>query len=163
MDTERTALYAAEFAAFEGTDLEQQRPFAELQELTEAVVAGEWWPGPKVTLRRSRADARSSSTRCSLDAGHDHATIRLAAGQMTTSTVAHELAHALAGITAGHGDIFRAAYLDMVAALTNTVSSDRRRDLHVGQLRDAFLAAGLQVGNRRWPPPPPSTAGAIAL
>ncbi len=163
MDTERTALYGAEVAAFDGTDLEQQRPFDELHLLAAEVLAGEWWPGPKVELTRARVDARSSSTRCESGNGRNGARIRLAPGQMTVATLAHELAHALAGAGAGHDATFRSAYVDVVAVTTNLASTDRRRDLHVQQLLGAFVDAGLEVGRRRWPPPPTSASGAIAL
>lgn len=160
MDGERASVYAAELAAFEGTDLEQLRPFDELAELARVMVTGEWWPGPPVRFQRARTDARSSSTRC---ADRDGATVRLARNQMTVATVAHELAHALAGSAAGHDGLFRIAYADVVAVITNTVSTDRRRDLHVAQLLDAFEAAGLLVAVRRWPAPPAAASGAIAL
>jgi hypothetical protein len=160
MDGERTPVYAAELAAFEGTDLEQLRRFDELAALADEIVAGEWWAGPPVRLARARVDASSSSTRC---AERNGATIRLARGQMTVATLAHELAHALAGSAAGHDAVFRIAYADVVAVITNLASTDRRRDLHVHQLLEAFTAAGLPVGARRWPAPPAATTGAIAL
>jgi hypothetical protein len=160
MDGDRTAVYAAELAAFEGTDLEQLRPFDQLAELAREMTAGEWWPGPEVRFQRARVDARSSSTRC---ADRDGATVRLAHRQLTVATVAHELAHALAGGAAGHDAVFRIAYADVVAVITNIVTTDRRRDLHVRQLLEAFGDAGLLVGSRRWPAPPSATSGAIAL
>jgi hypothetical protein len=82
---------------------------------------------------------------------------------MTVATLAHELAHALAGSAAGHDAVFRIAYADVVGVITNLASTDRRRDLHVHQLLEAFTAAGLPVGARRWPAPPAATTGAIAL
>lgn len=160
-DRERTAVYAAEISAFDGTDLESVRGFGRLTRVVDDLVAGEWWPGPAVSLRTARADARSSSARCG--DGTDGVTIRLAANQATLATVAHELAHALAGPAAGHDGLFRAAYLDVVAVMTNLDSTDRRGLLHVEQLRAAFAAADLSVGRRRWPAPPTSTSGAIAL
>lgn len=164
MDAERAAVYAAELAAFDGTDLEQARSFDELHDLADEVVLGEWWSGPTVRLQRARVDARSSSTRCETHHdGHQNARIRLAPAQMTVATVAHELAHALAGSGAGHDASFRAAYADVIAVITNVASTDRRRGLHVEQLLDAFAAAGLDVGSRGWPPPPSSASGAIAL
>ncbi len=91
------------------------------------------------------------------------AMIRLASDQLTIATAAHELAHALAGPAAGHSPLFLAAYLDVVAVITNLDSSDRRHRLHVDQLRAALDAAGLAVGARRWPAPPESAGSAIAL
>lgn len=163
VDVERAGVYAAECAAFDGTDLEEVREFDELAELLASLTTGEWWPGPTVTIRRARRDARSSSTRCEGDVSHDLTTISMAGGQQTIATLAHELAHALAGVRHGHGPTFRAAYLDVISVVTNLDPSSRRRDLHVAQLTSAFAAAGLAVGPRHWPLPPDSIAGPIAL
>jgi len=103
--------------------------------------------------------ARASTARC----GEAGSTIRLATGQLTIATAAHELAHALAGPGAGHSPLFLAAYLDVIVMITNRDGSDRRRMLHAEQLFAALQAARLQVAPRRWPPPPESAAGAIAL
>lgn len=159
-DHGRAEVYAAEAAAFDGTDLESVRSFDALAAAVEAVVADEWWPGPPVQLGPARKDAASSSARL---LGHGSTVIRLAAGQMTVATAAHELAHALAGPDAGHSPTFLAAYLDVVAVITNLDSSDRRGQLHVRQLRESFAAAGLLVGERTWPAPPDWTGSAIAL
>jgi len=153
-------VYAAEAAAFEGTDLESVRPFDAIAAAVESVVADGWWSGPPVQLEPARRDASSSSAR---QAGHGPTVIRLAGGQVTLATAAHELAHALAGPDAGHSPTFLAAYLDVVAVITNLDSSDRRGQLHVQQLRESFAAAGLLVGERTWPAPPDSTGSAIAL
>lgn len=161
-DIGRTEVYAAEAAAFEGTDLEAIRPFELVCFAIGAVTAGEWWPGPSVTVVPARRDAGSSSARRTESAVHA-TVIRLAASQMTIATAAHELAHALAGPDAGHSSVFLAAYLDVVAVITNLSSTDRRLELHVDQLRGALLAAGLVIGARAWPAPPPSTSTAIAL
>ncbi len=82
---------------------------------------------------------------------------------MTVATAAHELAHALAGTGHGHDAVYRRAYLDVVRVITNLDSTDRRRDLHVDQLRVAFGAAGLAVGERSWAAPTDGTGSAIAL
>ena len=153
------ALYAAERAAFDGTDLEQLREFAELRALVDAVTSGHWWPGPRVAMRAARADALSSRA-VEVPSGSE---IRLAGPQLTTATAAHELAHALAGGRAGHGPTYRRALLDVVEVITNHDPTDRRRLLHVDQLSVAFADAGLVVGQRRWPPPPASLSGPIAL
>lgn len=159
-DCGRAELYAAEAAAFDGTDLETLRPFDDVVAAIAGVAGGAWWPGSAVRVVAARRDARSSSAR-----RIDGATtvVRLSAAQLTIATAAHELAHALAGPTVGHSSVFLAAYLDVVAVITNLDSRDRRRDLHVRQLRDAFDAAGLVIGERRWPAPPESTGTAIAL
>ena len=150
-DSDRTALYEAEAAAFIGTDLETVIGVAAVISLIEEVVSTQWWPGPPVVGRPARSDALSSSAR--IRCGVDGVTIRVAAGQATRATVAHELAHALAGVSSGHDPIFRKAYLDVVTVLTNVDSRDRRRQLHGDQLRSAFAAFELAVGERRWPPP----------
>jgi hypothetical protein len=160
-DDERTAVYAAESVAFDGTDLETPRPLGELQDLVARVAASAWWPGPAVTVIAARRDAASSSAR---DCGTGGAaTVRIAAGQCTVATAAHELAHCLAGVPAGHGPTFRAAMLDVVTVATNLDPTDRRGGLHRDQLLVAFDDAGLVVGERAWPPPPDEIAGAIAL
>ena len=159
MDTDRSAVYAAELAAFDGTDLELVVGVEPLAALVDRLTAGQWWPGPGVVLRPARSDARSSTTRCA-DVG---ATIRLAHSQATVATAAHELAHALAGVGAGHDGRFRAAYLDVIAVITNLEPTDRRGPLHMDQLRIAFAADGLDVAPRSWPAPPATIAGPIAL
>ena len=88
--------------------------------------------------------------------------IRFAASQATVATAAHELAHALAGVAHGHDEVYRRAYLDVVEVITNLDPTDRRGEIHVRQLAEAFAAAGLRLGPRSWPAPPDS-AGAIAL
>ena len=159
-DCGRAELYAAEAAAFDGTYLESMRAFDDIVAAIEGVTGGAWWPGDDVRVVAARRDARSSSAR-RID---DRTTvIRLSRDQLTIATAAHELAHALAGPALGHSPRVLAAYLDVVAVITNLDSCDRRRDLHVRQLRDAFDVAGLAVGSRRWPAPPESTGTAIAL
>jgi len=159
-DCGRSEVYAAEAAAFDGTDLETELPFEVVAQAIESVVSGEWWPGPPVEARPARRDAASSSAR-GVEGGA--AVVRLATGQTTIATAAHELAHALAGPAAGHSPAFLAAYLDVIAVITNIDSRDRRRHLHVDQLRASFDASRLVVGRRDWPAPPPSTGSAIAL
>jgi hypothetical protein len=163
VDAERALVYAAELAAFDGTDLEAVVGAPAVAHRIAAIVAGEWWPGTPVRVVSARSDARSSSTRCDPAATEMGAVIRLAASQATLATGAHELAHALAGTGAGHRAVFRAAYLDVVAVLTNADPTDRRHRTHVDQLAAAFAASGLSVGPRRWPEPPAATTGAIAL
>jgi hypothetical protein len=153
-------VYAAEAAAFDGTDLELVRSFDEVSAVIAAVVEGPWWPGTPVRVVAARRDAASSSARERADAS---TVIRLAAGQTTVATAAHELAHALAGPGAGHSPVFIAAYLDVVAVVTNLDSRDRRHQLHVDQLHDALVTVGLVVGVRAWPPPPEASGTAIAL
>jgi hypothetical protein len=81
--------------------------------------------------------------------------VRLAAGQRTSGTLTHELAHALAGVAAGHDATFRAAHVDVVALVAGSeVSTDLAR---------AYAAAGLAVGERRWPAPVRATGNGFAI
>ena len=157
-DRGREAAYLAESMAFDGTDLDIPKPLTELVGVAGRIVTGGWWPGPTVAVVAARADARSSSA--STTDGRT-VTIRLSTPQRTLATLVHELAHALAGVGAGHGAAFRRALLDVVGVVTNLDSTDRRRRLHVDALHDAYVAAGLDVGDRHWPAPP--EPGAIAL
>jgi hypothetical protein len=145
-------VYAAELAAFDGTDLESLVPLEVLVELAARVTSAAWWPRGSVPVERARADAASSATRLGV-----HPVIRLAATQSTCATLIHELAHVLAGVDTGHGPEFRRAHVDLAAAAFGTERA--------GWLVGAYAAAGLQLGRRRWPPPPAaaSHAGAIAL
>ena len=163
VDADREAVYAAERAAFDGTDLEAVRPLTDVRSLATAVVRGAWWPGPPVDVRAARSDALSSSaSSASADSG-DVVVVRIAASQCTVATIAHELAHALAGVDAGHGGVYRRAVLDVVEVLTNIDTTDRRGTLHAGQLSAAFSSAGLDVGERRWSAPSSGISGPIAL
>lgn len=140
VDRGRAEVYAAELAAFEGTDLETVVPFDELVAQAGRVTSEEWWPSGRVPVRRARSDARSSATR------HDScAVIHLAAPQMTAATLIHELAHALAGVGAGHGELFRRAHVDIASF---AFGAERGR-----WLAEAYAGAGLSLGERRWPQP----------
>lgn len=161
IDSDRAQVYAAELAAFEGTDLEEVIDVAVVLEVTRSVTSGEWWPGGAVTAKAARSDARSSSTRCGVEEG-SVASITIAEPQATIATAAHELAHALAGVARGHDAVYRRAHLDVVQAVTNADPTDGRGMLHVAQLAGAYAAAGLEIGERAWPEPP-SVGGAIAL
>jgi hypothetical protein len=164
VDEDRSGVYSAELAAFDGTDLEEIVEFDALRTRVTEVTEGGWWPGPAVDVRRARVDAHSSSARCGESATEqDTVVVRLAAGQVTLATAAHELAHALAGPARGHGAEFRRAYLDVIAVITNTDPSDRRRTLHVDQLSAAFDSFELPIGDRWWRSPPEAASGAIAL
>ncbi len=163
-DIGRAAVYACEIAAFDGTDLEAAQPVADIAELIARVTSGAWWPGPAVRVEAARQGALSSGTHGPVGGGRGApVTIRLAAGQATMATAAHELAHALAGVGHGHDPLYRCAYLDVIHVITNIDPTDRRGDVHVRQLADAFASAGLTVAGRRWPPPDPSVGGPIVL
>lgn len=143
-DRGRAAVAAVEEAAFGGTTADTREDRTELHARLDAVIRGPWWRdcGPAVTVATPRETTRSSSARAAVGSGVE---IRLADEQLTTATVAHELAHALAGVGHGHDDLFRAAHVDVVALMCG---------FDVGAaLTSAYAAFGLTVGERRWPPP----------
>ena len=162
-DVGRAAVYACELAAFDGTDLEDGRPFEEVERIIQSIAQDPWWTGPVVTVRRARAGTASSVAAGAVGRAGAPVEIRLADGQCTFATAAHELAHALAGVEHGHDGVFRRAYLDVVAMGSNLDPLDRRGTTHVDQLAEAFASAGLTLAERRWPPPDAGTVGAIAL
>ena len=153
-DLGRAATYAAEEDAFGGTELDVEISLAALVVLATRITAGEWWRAcgaPAVRVEAASTAAQSSSAR---PAGRD-VVVRLAAGQRTSGTLTHELAHALAGVAAGHDATFRAAHVDVVALVAGSeVSTD---------LAGAYAAAGLAVGGRRWPAPVRATGNGFAI
>lgn len=150
----RAEVYAAELAAYDGTDLEAVVAFDELVALAANVMSQTWWPAGRVPVRRARSDARSSATRHTAGA-----VIYLAGPQMTPATLIHELAHVLAGVGAGHGALFRCAHVDLASF---AFGFERGR-----WLAAAYAVAGLSLGTRHWPQPPlvdaPLALGPIAL
>ena len=82
--------------------------------------------GPAVTLASPRGGTRSSSARAPCAATSRS---RFADGQLTLATVAHEFAHALAGIDHGHDAVFRAAFVDVVAVLAGAGAAVAARRL----------------------------------
>ena len=141
-DRDRAQVYAAESAAFEGTSIEMVASFDSLVGVARRVTEAIWWPVPGVVIVESRGDARSSTTTWRTG---QMPTIKLARPQRTLATLSHELAHVLAGSSAGHGPDFRRAHLDVTAA---AIGADG-----AGWLADAFAAFGLPVGQRSWPEP----------
>lgn len=151
VDRGRVALYEAELAAFDGTRWEALVPFVDLREQAQEVLEGAWWPGGPVEVRRARRGTRSSSTR---SCGGE-AVLSFADNQLTLATLAHELAHALAGGAAGHGPVYRRAYLDLVSVVCGAEPQQ--------WLAQAFASFGLVVGERRWRPPPANGESPFAL
>ncbi len=144
-DRGREAVYAAEEAAFGGTMLAEPRPFLELRLRAEAVVTGVWWQragGPPTEVVAARASAQASSARSTDPA---RAVVRLAGGQLDEATLAHELAHVLAGVDHGHDERFRAATVDVIALLAGSDPAEA--------LAASYRAFGLVIGARTWPPP----------
>jgi hypothetical protein len=76
---------------------------------------------------------------------------------MTPATVLHELAHVLAGIDDGHGEVFRRAHVDLVGYAFGEAPAT--------WLVDAYRGMGLAPGARRWLAPPirRDTGGPLAL
>ena len=152
-DQGRTAVYAAEIAAFEGTRFETLVPFDELVDLASIVLTASWWPGGEVSIVPARRNAGSSSA----NLRGDRRTIRLAAPQMTMATVVHELAHVLAGVGSGHDARFRRAHVDLAGHLLG--------DEAATWLIDGYAAFELDLAPRSWQAPPVRRAagGPIAL
>lgn len=144
-DRGRAAVAAVEDAAFGGTDADTPTDREVVHACIADVVAGPWWQacGPPVTVTTPRRSTRSSTARSRL--GDVPVEIRLAETQLTIATIAHELGHALAGVAHGHGELFRAAHVDVVALLCGSTIAVR-----LAQTYDTF---GLTVGSRSWPPP----------
>lgn len=143
---EPTAVSEAEEQAFGGTEAEATRSFDELADRAREVTTGGWWReagAPPVVLRPARASAASSRAR--VEAGADVVAVSMAAGQHDLVTLAHELAHALAGVDRGHDARYRAAAVDVA---TVTIGP------HAGTaLAAAFDQFGLDRATRSWPPP----------
>lgn len=144
-DAGRTAVGAAEAAAFDGTSAAEPMSRAEAHRLVDAVVGGAWWRsvGPPVVVTVPRRSARSSSARSRVAGGAVE--VRLTDEQLSAATVAHELAHALAGVEHGHDAVYRAAHVDVTALVAG---ADAGR-----ALADAFAGFGLVVAARRWAAP----------
>lgn len=145
VDSGREAVNAAEAAAFDGTSAGDPIPRDEAHRLVDAVAAGAWWrsAGPSVVVTVPRRSARSSSARAAV--GAHSVEVRLTDEQLSPATVAHELAHALAGVAHGHDAVYRAAYVDATSVVVGASSS--------AALADAFARFGLDVAPRRWPAP----------
>ena len=142
-DIGREAVYAAEIRAFEGTSFETVTAFPELLALAAVIVNAAWWPHGEIELVPARSDAGSSSTRQRTGSAP---VVRLAAPQMTPATVVHEFAHVLAGLSQGHGPVFRRAHVDLAGYVLGDEPAE--------WLLDAYAAMGLQPGERSWSPPP---------
>jgi hypothetical protein len=153
-DDGRTAAYAAEDAAFGGTEFDVDAALDELQAVAARLVAGAWWRScgaPSTRVVAARAGTRSSSARAAGGAVE----VRLAADQLTPATLAHELAHALAGVGHGHDATFRAAHVDVVAMLAGGALG--------ADLAAAYAGVGVPVGDRRWPSPVRVTGSGFAV
>lgn len=140
------AVAAAEDSAFSGTTIERLVDRAELTARLDAVREGTWWrscfAAPPVIRLVVPPERTITST---VRSRHDGFELRIADSQRTLSTVAHELAHLLAGLEAAHDARFRAAYVDTATVIAGIAAGE--------WLAAAFDAAGLDVARRSWPAP----------
>lgn len=146
-DDGRTAVYAAEDTAFGGTDAEDDRPLEDLAAAAAVLTAGEWWHaagGPDVRVVAARQGAASSTARAA-PIPRAVVDVHLADGQHTLATLAHELAHALAGVARGHDAVFRAAHVDLSALLVSRTAAVA--------LAHAYREIGVPAASRSWPSP----------
>ncbi|MFV0308677.1 MAG: hypothetical protein ACK5OX_13145 [Desertimonas sp.] len=149
VDLGRTALGEAEERAFGGTGAERPRSLVDLAERSAAVTTGEWWRqagGPIVTIGGARSSARSSGARAVSGGGAGrHVEVALAVGQHDLATLAHELAHALAGVDHGHDALFLAALVDLTSVLIGSAGAEA--------LSEALAHFALRPTARGWPRP----------
>jgi hypothetical protein len=143
IDAGQTAVAAAEDRAFGGTPLDEPLDRRFVDDRVAVVTGGAWWQscGPAVLVSVPPSGTCSSSAR----SRRDRVEIRLADPQLSLATIAHELAHGLAGVDHGHDANFRAAFVDVVTVLAGAE--------HAAALSEAFVAMGIGAGRRRWPPP----------
>ena len=138
-DVGRAEVYAAELAAFDGTELESVVGQHDAAALVARITAAAWWPPDRrVELRVARRDASSSHTRWV----QGRTIVSLAATQRTPATVVHELAHVLAGPQARHGPVFRRAHVDLACEAFGAGRG--------AWLEAAYRDAGLALGPRWW-------------
>ena len=161
-DRDRAQVYAAELAAFDGTDLE----------VVVGIACGRRRRAIDCAVRlvAARCDRRSrDAIRCPvvghplLDrrrVGRRHRDRR--ARRRRSPPVRTNSLTCSPGCRHGHDAVFRRAHLDVVQAITNLDRLTGRGTVHVDQLERAYAAAGLAVGERTWPAPP-EPGGAIAL
>ena len=81
--------------------------------------------------------------------------VRIADDQATMGTLAHELAHALAGVGHGHDATFRAAHVDVVAMVAGAGAGVA--------LAAAYADLGVPAGVRQWSSPVRVTGPGFAV
>ena len=141
-------VYAAEDAAFGGTDLDDEPVARRARRAGRPASPAASGGGPvrgaagRASSRHGRARATSSAPLVGGPAASSSASPR----QRRRRRVAHELAHALAGVGRGHDATFRAAHVDVVALLAGT-----RRRRPPARRRTPTTACRRAGG--RWPPP----------
>jgi len=140
-DDARSEVYAAELSATAGTSLEATCTLDELRAAATRIIRSPWWPVGDIAVVAARADAHSSCARYR----EGRIEVRLAAGQMDMATLIHEMAHALAGLDAGHGALFRRAHIDIASAAIGAQAAT--------WVERAYRAADLDIADRCWPQP----------
>jgi len=140
-DDARSEVYAAELSATAGTSLEVTRTLHELRAAATRITHSPWWPGVDVAVVAARADAHSSRARYR----EGRIEVRFGAGQKDMATLIHEMAHALAGLDAAHGALFRRAHIDIASAAVGAQAAK--------WVERAYRAARLDIAERCWPQP----------
>jgi hypothetical protein len=132
-DGERQKVYDAESFAFEGSIYEASIGMFELRAVAARLCALQIWRrggGGTIVVREARVDALRSSAHKSTSE------IRIAAGQDSVATLAHEGAHLISGD--GHGPEFRSRHVEVLRVLAGADASNK--------LREVYRGRGLGVG-----------------
>ncbi len=145
-DSDRSRVYAAEDLVFDETLFTEPLGATGIVEMARLIAADPWWLAEGIEFRVTPARRESHHSSARVTAGV--ARIRLSLRQEDAATLAHELAHLVAthrGGRTGHGPLFRAAELDVVAVVCGTAASAR--------LARAFADDGLAIAPRLWQAP----------
>lgn len=145
-DADRQRVYDAEDLVFDETLFTEPLGATGVVDLARLVNADRWWVDNGVPFTVS--PARRESLHSSAFVAGDVARIRLSIHQEDAATLAHELAHLLAGRHdggTGHGPLFRAAQLDTVTLVCGTKTAAR--------LGRAYADAALPWSLRCWQDP----------
>ncbi|HET8930432.1 MAG TPA: hypothetical protein VFN21_07235 [Acidimicrobiales bacterium] len=150
-DAMRSAVYAVEHSVFAETLFSDPVGAAGMLDLAGLVADSGWWQrnGTTFEIAPTRREAQHSSATAE-PAGGGPAQIRISVHQEDAATLAHELAHLLAGshgATPPHGPTFIAAELDVVSLVCGTIAARR--------MSRAFSEAGIAASARTWEPPDP--------
>lgn len=143
-DGDRQRVYDAEDAAFLETSYAERLGERGCRWLLDHLVTLPWWAaaaGPAPVLRAARADSARSTT----VVADGRTEVRIGPGMDQAHVLSHELAHLLAPAGAGHGNLFRAAHLDVATVVLGTHGAAR--------LTDFYGRGFLTVGARTWPAP----------
>ena len=136
-DSERQRVYDAEAGAFTGTLYEQSLGMFELRSFAEALSSRALWRrrgGGSIDVREARVDAGRSCAR------PGKCEIRIAAGQDSVATLAHEAAHLISHD--GHGPAWRRTQLGLLGVLAGAEAPQR--------LEASYVARGLLIEGESW-------------